>query len=145
MIEIGKEIADFNSSYESLHNSQNMYFVRLRAYRLDGDSVDEDFYTLIATDMAHEHHGVSVTNRVERIMYLAWERFGRPKKVRFIEHYERHRDTFSKEADTFDEVFFEKFPELCDCICGGKLVGKQFRHPTWKSMRDFRMELCETK
>lgn len=88
---------------------------------------------IMATDCSEVHKNTSLTNRVERIMFLAWEREGKPENVQFIERYTGHYP----EAD---EVTFQFWPDTRACFCGGKVVGDEFFTPHWKRIEEPKFE-----
>jgi hypothetical protein len=98
-------------------------FVDLDIYEKDGPTI------IVATDRSEEHQNTSITNRVQRIMYLAWVKAGKPMNVIFIviEHYERA-------PVEYDRVTFKEFPATESCRMSGKDVGPEFKDPTWKRM-----------
>lgn len=91
---------------------------------------------IVAIDRSDEHKNTSVTNRVERVMYLAWQKVledDEVTEVAFAECYDRDRDGLD-----LDLVKFEKDADghflVADCMCNGKKVGPQFVEPDWSPM-----------
>lgn len=80
----------------------------------DGAVCGVDFITqlsstpIIMLTELEENQNTSITNRAERVYYLAWEKFGKPYPCRFIERYPPRRNRLS-ELDSFSEVFFDGF------------------------------------
>lgn len=85
---------------------------------------------IVATDECDTHQDCSVTNRIERIMFLAWVQAGRPKQCYFAEHYRREKGV-REELDgvAFAAIDCEPLTEMC--WSGGKAVGWQFIQPEW--------------
>lgn len=97
---------------------------------------------ILATDESDTHEGTSLTNRVERVMYLAWERMGNPWPCHFVEHYRRSVVHHSRQdasasfrnGHDFDEVTFALVNGKPDVVHGSWFKGQQlvsFRAPQW--------------
>lgn len=128
VIDLNARVEEFTLEYESLHGGDSRPWCTVRVYRQPGVTV------IIATDETNTHEGVSVTNRVERVMYLAWEKIGRPTPCAFIEHYRHTRFV----SEHYDLVEFERDgfgPKTAQCWSGGRDIGPQFVKPNWTALR----------
>jgi len=89
---------------------------------------------IVATDETDTHGDCSITNRIERVMYLAWERAGHPWPVAFVEHYREGR----RQSEHFDLVEFSgdghRLREV-DCWSACRVVGKEFKQPRWTPLQ----------
>lgn len=85
---------------------------------------------LVVTDESAEHKNTSLTNRVERVMYLAWAAAGFPAQPFFIEHY---RPRPGEPCGTYDLVTFPGLgtrPSRFQVDRGAP----EFGCPTWKHL-----------
>jgi hypothetical protein len=113
----------FRLDYEGYHSLGP--WCTIDVYQREGTTV------IVATDECDEHHNTSITNRIERVMYLAWERLGAPKPCFFIEHYRRS-------LPEFDLVTFDEVNGLLVCEASAWFQGRQlvaFRNPKWKRLK----------
>lgn len=108
-------------------------FATIRVYRRNGVTL------VVATDESDSHQNTSVTNRVERVMYLAWEQLGRPDNIIFAEHYRgRGKGVFAEELDFVDFArtsadYRDRHGPyvLATCRMSGIDVGPEFDEPQW--------------
>ena len=119
---------EFRLDYEGLHSPGG--FTTVTAFEKDGH------WLVVATDESDIHQNTSVTNRIERVMYLAWEKLGKPDNCVFAEHY---RAVPTMRGPTLDVVEFEHGKDgqmlTHDCWACGKTVGLQFQCPKWTNFR----------
>lgn len=120
----------FRMTYEGLHHIEGPWCT-ISVYRRPGLTV------IVATDESDEHQDCSITNRIERVMYLAWEKTGRPMPCAFVEHYE-HRGYERGHGEHFDAVEFAADAAgwiQQPCWSAGRNVGSQFKKPEWTALR----------
>lgn len=120
----------FRLEYENL-NTPDKAFCTVSVYHRGGGVL------IVATDESDSHGGTSITNRVERAMYLAWDAIGRPdpSTVLFAEHY-RESNIRGPEIDF---VYFDRrvggsrdrFVKSSVYVCG-RYVGDEFEGTEWK-------------
>lgn len=112
----------FTLKYEGLHHVEGPWCT-IHVYRLPGITV------IVATDEGDQHEDCSITNRIERVMFLAWEKAGKPWPCAFVEHYEHGIG----QSEHFDLVEFP--PGERPCWSAGRVVGSEFRTPNWTALR----------
>lgn len=119
----------FRLTYEGLHHIEGPWCT-INVYRRDG------FTIIVATDECDDHHDCSITNRIERVMFLAWQKLREPWPCFFVEHY-RDSPVLTSHCDlvAFD-MASEHGMKLVSCWSAGKIVGPQFHHPDWKPLRE---------
>jgi hypothetical protein len=133
---------DERLDYEGYHQREKRSYCRLRVYRPVAQHEGMLPVVVVLSDPDDPESGTSITNRVERAAYLAWERLGCPWPVTFVEHYpgkevvprvkgvgEEHWDrvTFSNTLGTP--------PATAPCWAGGIVVGPMFLgEPHWKRL-----------
>lgn len=119
----------FRIEYEPLHRQTKDAWCDCHVLDIDGVPL------IVMTDCSDQHQSTSITNRVERAAYLAWEHLGRPVPCRFAERY-------PDRPDELDEVVFE--PTLQDGSIGWHNV-MSFHHPKWGRMQLADSELGELR
>jgi len=117
----------FTLIYEGLAHIQGPWCT-VDVYRREGLTI------IVATDETDTHGDCSITNRIERVMYLAWERAEKPWPVAFVEHY-RHG---IRQSEHFDLVEFTgDGHRLREGVCWSatKSVGPEFQRPNWTALQ----------
>lgn len=123
-------LQQFRLDYEGYYSEGA--FATVRLYRAeDGTPI------IVATDESRIHKNTSVTNRVERVMYLAWMRIGRPWPCLFAEHYRREDigELFSTGPDQVQFALDESDRPLeVPLWFQGRAAGKEFEAPQWRPL-----------
>jgi hypothetical protein len=120
---------------------------RMRVYQTT------DGTPMIVLTEVEDNPGTSITNRAERVQYLAWRRIGSPAAgAYFVEHcpgYPNPRDAVL-DGEHLDWVQFDEAldgsseaseaqrrqrkPVLMPLVVNGSNVGMEFRHPEWRRL-----------
>lgn len=121
----------YQLKYEGLHHIEGPWCT-ISVYRRPGLTV------IVATDECDTHQDCSITNRIERVMYLAWEKAGQPMPCAFVEHYEHKQSRRHGHEEHFDLVEFAADAAgwvKQACWAAGRNVGNQFAKPDWTPLR----------